>query len=110
MGITLTSLRENRRTVQIQFDEITFNVTYRPGSITPDFGAAEKADKTKPWLVDMLLRLIDTWDIFEDDAQTVRVPITAEMLGSEAFGVPLLRVMYDAILDDAFLPKASRAS
>lgn len=108
MGITLATLKENKRTVPIEFDELTFNVTYRPGAITPTFG--EERANNKDWLIDVLLKLIDTWDVYEDDAQTVRAPINAEMLSSEAFGVSLLKLMYDTILDDAFLPKAPRAS
>lgn len=108
MGITLGNLKANRRKVTIEFDDIKFEVTYRPGAITPTFGADEKGDKG--WLITMLCKLIESWDIFEDDAETVRVPVTAETLSSEAFGVPLLRMLYDTILDDALLPKAQPAS
>lgn len=108
MGITLATLKENKRTVPIEFDELTFNVTYRPGAITPTFGEEQKGDKT--WLITVLLKLLESWDVYEDDSETTRAPVSKELLSSEAFGVPLLRVMYDTILDDAFLPKASRAS
>lgn len=108
MAITLGNLRANKRTVTIEFDELAFAVSYRPGTITPTFG--EEQNASKDWLVTVLEKLIDSWDVFEDDAETQRVPITKETLSSEAFGVPLLRVMYDTILDDAFLPKASAAS
>lgn len=110
MGITLGELKANRRQVTIEFDDIQFAVTYRPGAITPTFGESEKADADKPWLIATLLKLIEAWDIFEDDAETARVPVTAETLSSGAFGVPRLKALYDQIIDDAFLPKASAAT
>lgn len=108
MGITLANLQDNRRTVEITFDELSFKVTYRPGAITPSFGTEDRDSQT--WLIDVLLRLIASWDIFEDDAQTVRVPVTVAALSSDAFGVPLLRTLYDSILDDALAPKVRQAS
>lgn len=104
MGITLTALKENKRTVAIEFKGVAFNVVYRPGAITPSFGEENAGNQS--WLIGVLIKLVESWDVYEDDAETLRAPVNAETLNSEAFGVPLLRVMYDAILDDAFLPKA----
>ena len=103
MGITLGDLRNNRRTVPVTFDGMTFNVEYRPGALTPTFGEEERG---KEWLIKVLLKLLADWEVYEDDAETVRAPITEGLLSSEAFGVPLLRAIYDAVTDDAFLPKA----
>jgi hypothetical protein len=108
MGITLGELKANRRAVTIEFDGLEFEVTYRPGAITPTFGEEERGDKT--WLIQVLLKLIDSWAVFEDDEETQRAPLTQETLSSEAFGVPLLRAMYEQILDDALLPKARAAT
>lgn len=92
----------------IEFDGLEFEVTYRPGAITPTFGEEERGDKT--WLIQVLLKLIDGWQVYEDDAETRRASIDEMTLSSEAFGVPLLRAMYEQILDDALLPKARAAT
>lgn len=108
MSITLQDLRTNQRQLTIAFDDLAIGITYRPSAITPAFGTEERADKD--WLVTVLLKLLVTWDVFVDDAETTRAPLDAATLSSDAFGVPLLRALYEQILDDALLPKARPAS
>lgn len=97
MSITLAALRRNLRTIPINYNGLEFTVSYRPAVITPNFGVSENQD----FLVSALVELLDSWDVYADEAQTERVPLTAELLSSEAVGLPLLRIMFDAIMDDA---------
>ena len=99
MSITLADLRRNLRTIPINYNGLEFTVNYRPAVITPTFGASNDQD----FLVSALVQLLDSWDVYADEAHTERVPLTAELLSSEGVGLPLLRIMFDAIMDDALV-------
>lgn len=106
MPITLSDLKSNTRTVPCEYDGETFALTYRPSVVTPDFGVGE----SRTYLVDSLLALLTAWDIYEDAAYTVMTPITADVLNSDSIGLPLLRTMFDAIMQDVLPGKRNGAT
>lgn len=67
----------------------TLTVTYRPAEFTPAFEdnmrlAVEAKDPTA--LAKMVVTLISEWDLFEDEKQTKKVPLTVDRLQT----VPML--------------------
>lgn len=106
MPVTITDLKNNARTVDLNYNGLQFSLTYRPGALTPGFGT----DDSQTFLVDMLLKLLIAWGVYEDDAYTQMTPITAEMLNSDAIGLPLLRAMFDRIVQDTLVGKTIGAT
>ena len=106
MPITLSDLKANTRTCPCEYGGETINLTYRPSVVTPDFGTGE----SQSFLADSLLALLTAWDIYEDAAYTIMTPITAEVLNSDAIGLPLLRAMFDAIMLDVLPGKRNGAT
>lgn len=92
MALTLTQLIGNSSTVTLNVGEGTANVEYFPGKVTEKtfaqaaaFGNLTDVASVEAGfasLNEMLVSLIKDWDLFEDDAETVKIPVTVERLAS----------------------------
>lgn len=94
MAVTIAELLRNTRTVSCEYGDITINLTYRPAAITQEVMFSEQP------IVGLLLGALTAWDVYEDDAHTTMLPITAETLNGPVFGPLLLRAMITAIFRD----------
>jgi len=82
----IKSIEKRTRTIPVDLgDGDTLKVEYRPSAYTPEFEMkvqggidAKDRDALGKMLVDILL----DWDLYEDEAQKVKVPITVERLRS----------------------------
>jgi hypothetical protein len=86
MPITLNQISTNIAQITLSIRENTVTVVYYPGRVTEAVFAKLSAFKTMDGdsLVEgftefnvMLASLIKSWDVFEDDAQSVMFPIDA---------------------------------
>lgn len=81
---SLAALQKRTKTIKADLgDGDSLTVTYRPGAFTPAFedgmrAAVEAKDPSA--LAKMVVALIIEWDLFEDDKQTRKVPLTIERI------------------------------
>jgi hypothetical protein len=90
MALTLSKIANNTSTVTIAVDGEQLTITYYPSRVTEKTFAelqsfanmSETKDVAAGFasLNDILARLIKSWDLYEDDEQTVMYPLTAERL------------------------------
>ena len=112
MPVTLNEIASNTASVTIPVGEKTVTVVYYPGRITEKAMAqmrvfstmnADNAEAAYAGFNDMLARIIKSWDIFEDDEQTVMFPLEPDRLSE----VPIqFRIQVEnAIVQDIFPPE-----
>ena len=86
----IKSIEKRVRTVKVDLgDGDVLEVIYRPSAYTPEFEMKTQAAidaKDRDALGKMLITLVVDWDLYEDEAQKVKVPITVERLRT----VPML--------------------
>lgn len=82
MPISLADLTRKTRTVVVDFDGDTINVTYAPGRLTPGVESrltqANEDGRPASGVADELARLLLSWDIMGDDGAPA--PITSDLL------------------------------
>jgi hypothetical protein len=80
----IKAIAKRTRTVPVDLgDGDTLNVVYRPSAYTPEFEMKTQAAidaKDRDALGKMLVDIVIEWDLYEDEAQKVKVPITVERL------------------------------
>lgn len=96
MPITLNKIANNIATTAFQVGEDIVNITYYPNRVTGKL--VEQMEGSADELNALLASLIKTWDIFEDDAETILLPIDADHL--DALGLPIEIMIGQAILGD----------
>lgn len=106
MAISLADLKRNTRQLPVEYLGITINVTYKPGAITPTFGRDLAPGDSV--MVQLLAKSLVSWDIFQDDALTVPLPITVDTLGD--LGSGLLNAIIQAITLDSMVGKVHGAT
>ena len=89
MALTLNKIASNTASVTIPVGEETVTVVYYPGRITEKTVAqmnvfatmnADNAVAAYAGFNEMLARIIKSWDVFEDDEQTVMFPLIPDRL------------------------------
>lgn len=80
----IKAIEKRTRTVDVDLgDGDHLTVTYRPSAYTPEFEMKTQAAidaKDRDALGKMLVDIVLDWDLYEDEAQKVKVPITVERL------------------------------
>lgn len=108
----LKAINDRTRTVQVDLGEgDVLNVTYRPAAYTPEFEAKvnEGMDAgDRQVLARMVSEIVTDWDLFEDQAQRRKVPLTVERLHS----LPMIVItpVMEAIGEDLNPNRASAAA
>lgn len=80
----LKAIADRTRSLPVDLGEgDTLNVTYRPGAYTPEF--EQKAQDginagDRDSLGRMVADIVTDWDLYEDAAQKVKVPLTVDRL------------------------------
>lgn len=106
-GTKLADLLEETATVDVQVGSATVNLTYRvlwDARISQEDWATFKEMPVRPYLCEILARLVKQWDLIGDDDQPM--PITAEAIQSSAIPNRLLEAFIDAITGNAVSGKA----
>ena len=70
MPITIANLKKNRSSATIEFLGETAEVIYKPSEFTPELeseAASVEKDKIGEFLVTVLSRLIESWDVTSED-------------------------------------------
>lgn len=95
MPITLAKIAANTASVSFAVAEDTINITYYPGRVTEKtisimnaFASMDESSMTSGFEAfnAMLASLIQSWDVFEDDAQTQMFPIDGARFPELPFG------------------------
>jgi hypothetical protein len=80
----IKAISKRTRTVPVDLgDGDNLTVEYRPSAYTPEFEMKAQGSidaKDRDALGKMLVDILIDWDLFEDEAQKVKVPITVERL------------------------------
>ncbi len=103
MPISLASMKDRRKTVTVDLGEgETFTATYRPAVYTSDFEreVMAKAESGEHNVVgQMVVALVEDWDVYEDKAQKTKVPLTPERISQIPAMVlgPLFRAINEDI-------------
>ncbi len=86
MGVSLGQLAANTASVDVQYGNLTIHVEYLPANVTENallvmsqFQGQDAAAMRASFQTfnEMLASLIHDWDLYEDEAQTEKVPINA---------------------------------
>lgn len=89
MALTLSKIANNVASVAVAYNEDTVNIQYYPARITEktvqelQLMGGMKADTVIAGykaLNNVLVTLIKSWDVYEDDAETVMYPLDADRL------------------------------
>ena len=93
MGITVSKLASNKATVTLTYGDESVNIEYVPSKVTEKIFAdmlqlssienatgdeatvATQVLGAAKSLNDLLVQLVSSWDVFEDDAQTQMFPL-----------------------------------
>lgn len=103
MPITLSQLKEQRKTVEVEFRGEKFEVTYKPNAMTPVFSdklsqalrdTSEELTQADTWMV--ALAMVDSWEIYDDDGNQLDVSIEVVNQLPNA----LLRAVREAVTED----------
>ena len=105
--LKLSHLKNNTRTLKVEWGGETVNFTYKPGEITPALGVEMADEETKAPLVMALGRALVTWDVLDDDT-LLPADITETLLMSLPSG--FLNTMLRAIMADALVGEAKGAT
>lgn len=91
MPISLKNIASNTASVTFEYAEQPCTVTYYPGRITEkvfaDLKAFESMNEASgivegfAALNSMLVKLLKSWDVYEDDEESVMFPLDAERFG-----------------------------
>ncbi|AZF90301.1 MAG: hypothetical protein BPHS0_15 [Phage 5P_3] len=115
MPLRLSSLKKSLRTITMEWDDNTLNVTYRLGEVTPEradrlaamFEESRAEDRSNAEIWADILAVVESWDILGDDGNPL--PVTAETLAQ--IPITILRGIAEEITEDARpMKKKSRAS
>ena len=107
MPISLSSIASNQATVTFRYGEDSVSVVYFPGRVTEKTLADLQgfASLTTDNVVggfgslnETLAHLIASWDVYEDDAQTVMFPLDAGRLSE--LPIPFRTQVLQAIMGD----------
>lgn len=94
MSISLSRIANNKAPLTFQYDGETVNLVYYPSRVTEkvfaqlqSFSKMNEANMTEGFASfnAMLVNLIESWDVFEDDAQTTVFPLDADRLAELPF-------------------------
>ena len=80
MPVSLSQMMADTATVSLTTNIGTINVVYYPNRVSDT--AMAQLDQGSDEFNDTLASLMQSWDIFEDDAQTTMLPIDAAHLGA----------------------------
>ncbi len=103
MPISINKVVAKTRKVSVDVgDGDSFEATYRPGVYTAEFEREIQAKASAEEfnvVGQMIEQLVADWDVYEDDKQTKKVPLTSERLASISVMVlaPLLRAINEDI-------------
>ena|SRR5260221_104721 len=111
MPVTLAKIANNTAGVSFQFGEDTVNLIYYPGHITEKtiaslnafstMGTDASGDKVATQFEEfnqMLAGLMKSWDVYEDEAQTIMFPIDASRFPELPFS--FRTTVFQAIMRD----------
>lgn len=113
MALTLSKIASNTASVTISVGEETVTVVYYPGRITEKamaqlqvFSTMDESNAMAGYagFNEMLARIIKSWDVYEDDEQTVMVELVPDRLSE----LPIMfRIqVVNAIVTDVYPPEA----
>lgn len=113
MALTLNKIASNTASVTIPVGEETVTVAYYPGRITEKamaqlqvFSTMDESNAMAGYagFNEMLARIIKSWDVFEDDEQTVMFELVPDRLSE----LPIMfRIqVVNAIVTDVYPPEA----
>jgi hypothetical protein len=104
MALTLSKLAANTATVAIPLDGDTLNIVYLPNEITEKVISEVVANTATAG--QFLAQVIKSWDLYQDDAETIMYPTDAASLS--ALGIPVLTAVINGIVEDSS-PNSSAA-
>jgi hypothetical protein len=117
MGITLSKIANNTASVAVQYVDDIVNVVYFPSHVTEktfaDLQNFSNTDSSNiianfAQLNALLVGLIKSWDVFEDDAQAIMFPLTVDRLAELPimFRMNILTGILGDIRPETIAPKA----
>jgi hypothetical protein len=86
VGISLSSIAKQEATAPIKFGEHTLSVVHNPSAFTPEFEAIVRShteDNGSELLVQMLVKLIKTWDLIDADGDILGADRKGEIIPIE---------------------------
>src|SRR5256885_9279681 len=107
MRISFTQIASNTATVTITVGEHSVHITYYPGRVTERsiavmyaFGSTDADTLAANYRAfnQMLVSLIKSWDVYEDEEETVMFPLDVERLSE--LPVSFRMAIANAILED----------
>ena len=111
MPLRMAHVVKNQRTLTVPFDEGELNVIYKPNTVTVrlerQWTGIEGAKEAIDAAVDVILTLVDSWDLLGEDDQPV--PLTRDAL-EEVPGVILNRIVQSIMADQRPNPPSGKAS
>lgn len=109
MAIKTTTLIESTRTVSVQFNGDSADVTYRLGALNQDFWSWYGENVMKEGsLSETIERLVKHWDVLDDSDEPI--PATVAQIKQHRIPVPFLRCVQQAIFEDAQPGKLSASA
>jgi hypothetical protein len=96
--------KHNTRVVTLKTnDGGRFNVTYRPGAISPQMSREvqhlAESDSEIIGMYEMAAAIIADWELEDDNGQPI--PVTAEAMESNDIDTPLLNWIMERVIEDA---------
>ncbi len=117
MPISLSKIASNVSTVKIAYGGETVTINYYPSRITEKtfaqlqgFSQMNEDNITENFAAfnDLLVHIIKSWDIYEDDEETVMFPLDAERLAELPIALRsfILQSIMNDIRPEAMTPQA----
>jgi hypothetical protein len=114
MALTLRKITSNTANVSFLYDEETVNLTYYPSHITEktfvqlqSFNQMNSVADVETGFAElnvMLANLVKDWNVYEDDAETIKLPISADHFAD--LPIPFRLQILGMIMQD-FRPEAT---
>ena len=94
MPITFNQIATDEASVTLKYGTDSITIVYYPNKLTGKMRAEIEAGTTADY--DVLSQLIKSWDVYEDDAQTIMFPIER----MSEFGIKFTTQVVQAIAQD----------
>ncbi len=103
MAVTLSKVTSKTASVTISVGEDTITAVYFPNKVTGNMLAQLPTDgmgglESLQGINEALITLVKSWDIYDDDAQTVMFPLDMKRLGE--LPTSIMGEIFEAIMKD----------
>lgn len=110
MGISVGQIKKDQRPLTVDYGTEQVNIVYKPSEWTPAVEQEweDSEGSSMETFLNFLPKLITSWDVYEDEAQTKVLPLTYENL--RTIPSALVMAFINAIGDDMVPGKGSRTN